>query len=650
TANTRRPMGPPGRALLVCGAAQFALLLLHDFGADAAGHALQVSPVNALMLQGPLYGAGLLVPAALWSAANWLWPRYKRGWNLIGTLVALTLMIISVLDFGMQRFRGERLSLNQFSAYGTGSVLNSDWLLPVLESRAAAGSILLVLLSSLVALVVVARRRPTDAQVDSRRAAIGFAALAMVLWLPPRFAYSHQRDMARPPQAVLLDELISTPKPLSPADEIAARAGLRQLLDRDGPKHWLSDSFPVWHAAVRSSSPSFGAARNNPPDIVFFVIESLRGRDVGWGFGARRGVDSPTPHLDSLAAQSVTLPHYIASGEPSPRGFITLLSGEWEHGNLFIIANRPNVALDAIPLRLKRAGYHSVALWGGNPSFDNQLTWARRWFNDVVYEHRGNRLFYFRTTPDGELMDTVIQRVAAHDRANAGQPLFLWIASNGTHTPFQLDSGAVIKNDVPPSTDRQRRYDLTLRNVDAQVARVIAYLRTRPRWRNTVIVVTGDHADRTSEPADARWRGMPTDAQVATAALIFGPPALIGRPRTLDFTASHVDILPTIRSWLGDTSATATMGRDLFDTSRVADRQAVSINSRGYRWDRGGFTLMVDSKDPSVFGAWRSFTGEEPKLVPLSETPFASDAPAQLHAAIQYWSSLIDRDRVMARK
>ena len=186
------------------------------------------------------------------------------------------------------------------------------------------------------------------------------------------------------------------------------------------------------------------------------------------------------------------------------------------------------MTLDALPLRLRRAGYHTVALWGGNPSFDNQLTWGRRWYDDVVFERRDNQLFYFRTTPDHALMDTVITRIDAHDRDRGKQPLFIYVSSNGTHTPFELEAGAAMPNDNPPSADRQRRYDLTLRNVDAQIARVIARLRARPRWKNTVVIIIGDHSDRTSEPADPRWRGMPTDAQVATAALIFGPPALIG--------------------------------------------------------------------------------------------------------------------------
>ena len=185
-----------------------------------------------------------------------------------------------------------------------------------------------------------------------------------------------------------------------------------------------------------------------------------------------------------------------------------------------------------------------------------------------------------------------------------------------------------------------------LRNADAQIGRVVARLRARPRWNNTVVIVVGDHADRTNEQGDARWRGMPTDALVATAAFIYGPRRLIGEPRTVLATTSHVDFLPTIMNWLGDTSAVATMGRDLFDTTGAATREVVSVNSRGYRIDRGGSTLMVDSRDPKIFGAWKSFTGESPVLVPLSETPFAADEPERLHLRIGYWTYLVDNNRV----
>jgi phosphoglycerol transferase MdoB-like AlkP superfamily enzyme len=419
---------------------------------------------------------------------------------------------------------------------------------------------------------------------------------------------------------------------------------IRAELDPSGTSRWVSGKYPLMRVPPSANTPS--PAADDAPDIIFFVVESLRGRDVGYGLFPRAPGKSVTPHLDSLAAESVVFPRYIASGEPSPRGFVTITTGEWEHRSGFIIANYPNLHIDAIPARLKEHGYHTMALWGGNPSFDNQLTFARRWYDERVFDMPENHLFYIATTPDRVLMDRLVERVRAHDRDAPGQPFFAYVASNGTHTPYTLEDSAAVRGDPVPSASRQRRYDLCLENVDAQIGRVVAYLRTRPRWKNTVIVVIGDHSDRTDEQVDARWRGMPVDPAVYTAALIHGPVRLVGAPRRDDITASHVDLLPTVLAWIGDRGTYSSAGQDLFAPIPESQRRAVSINSRGFRLDQGGYTLLVDSHDPAIHYAYRSFPRDEPQLVPLAQTPFAPDEPERLTKEIGYWSQLVEQDRI----
>jgi hypothetical protein len=84
----------------------------------------------------------------------------------------------------------------------------------------------------------------------------------------------------------------------------------------------------------------------------------------------------------------------------------------------------------------------------------------------------------------------------------------------------------------------------------------------------------------------------------------------------------------------------------LFAPIPESERSAVSINSRGYRLDRGGFTLLVDSHDAAIHYAYKSFPVGEPQLVPLGLTPFSADEPARLTAQIRYWSQLVEQDRV----
>ncbi len=640
---------PLTAAFTVAWASQVAGLLLYNFGTDVAGQPLQASPLNSLMLAVPYYSCWILLMAAAWLA---LWIVAKPARWLVtasGVAVAFALIALTQLDFGMQLFRGERFSFVHLRTYLSRSVLDADWMRPVAEHPRYLAMTTGVSIASCVALAVLlvarSRRRADDPpRTPTWRGVARCAIGGAMCYVPLMFAWYHQRDMVLPPEIVLARSVLFPVRALSPAEEAAERTLFRRELDPEGTSRWLSDEYPLMRAPARTNGPA--RAAGDAPDIIFFVVESLRGRDVGYGLFPRAPGQSVTPHLDSLAAESVVFPRYIASGEPSPRGFITISTGAWEHRSGFIVANYPNLQIDAIPARLKAHGYHTMALWGGNPSFDNQLTWARRWYDERVFDMPGNHLFYVETTPDRVLMDRVIERVRAHDSAAPGQPIFAYIASNGTHTPYTLEDSAAVREDSVPSTSRQRRYDLCLENVDAQIGRVIAYLKTRPRWKNTVIVVTGDHSDRTDEQIDARWRGMPVDPAVYTAALVRGPERLIGAPRRDDITASHVDLLPTVLSWIGDRGAYASPGQDMFSPIPESRRSAVSINSRGFRLDRGGFTLLVDSHDPAIHYAYRSFPAGEPQLVPLAQTPFAPDEPARLTAAIGYWSQLVEQDRV----
>lgn len=640
---------PLTAAFAVAWAGQMAGLLLFNFGTDVTGQPLQVSPLNSLMLAVPYYTCWILLLAAAWLA---LWRIAGRARWLVtasGVVFAYALVLLAQLDFGMQRLRGERFSLVHLRTYVSPNVADADWLRPIAEDPRYLATSVAILLAAWVGLTVMLvararRRRDEPLLAPTWRGAARCALGAALCYAPLMFAWYHQRDMVLPPEIVLARSVLFPVRALTPSAEVAARAELRHALDPTGTSRWLSDEYPLMREPA--SAAHAHAPAGDPPDIIFFVVESLRGRDVGYGLFPRAPGKSVTPHLDSLAAESVVFPRYIASGEPSPRGFITISTGEWEHRSGFIVANYPNLQIDAIPRRLRAHGYHTMALWGGNPSFDNQLTFARRWYDERVFDLPQNHLFYFSTTPDRLLMDRLIERIRAHDRDAPGQPFFAYVASNGTHTPYTLEDSAAVQGDSPPSSSRQRRYDLCLENVDAQIGRVVAYLRTRPRWRNTVIVVTGDHSDRTDEEMDPRWRGMPVDPAVYTAALIHGPARLVGAPRRDDITASHVDLFPTVLSWIGDRAAYSSPGQDLFAPIPDSLRRAVSINSRGFRLDQDGYTLLVDSHDASIFYAYRSFPRGAPQLVPLSRTPFAADEPRRLTAEIGYWSQLVEQNRV----
>ncbi|MBI1809750.1 MAG: sulfatase-like hydrolase/transferase, partial [Gemmatimonadetes bacterium] len=433
----RRAWHPLTAAFVATLLAQVAGLFAHYFGTDDGGHRVFSSPLNMLMIAVPLYVSWWFLIAAAFAVLWMAVPRLRAAVTATWLALAFALLWLVPADFAMQHFRGERLTLAQMRDYGLSALFNSDVAGPVLRHPWYPAVTLGIPLAALLLFAWLWRAaRGRLAHPPSWRGAGASVVIAAACYAPTMFAYYHQRDMAQPPEVDWALQLLPRAPAPAPAQEAASRSELRGFLDPRGTATWLSDSFPL----IRSGGGA-GAApvveRSDLPDIVVFVVESLRGRDVGYGLYPPAPGASPTPRLDALARESVVFPRYIANGEPTPRGFITINTGVWEHRSGFITADFPNLQLDALPNRLRKHGYHTIALWGANPSFDNELAWARRWYDEVDFELPGNGLFYFHTRPDTLVMDHLLQRLRAHDAAAPEQPVFAYVSTNGTHTPYQ---------------------------------------------------------------------------------------------------------------------------------------------------------------------------------------------------------------------
>ncbi|MEY2878685.1 MAG: hypothetical protein RLZZ15_1065, partial [Verrucomicrobiota bacterium] len=323
----------------------------------------------------------------------------------------------------------------------------------------------------------------------------------------------------------------------------------------------------------------------------------------------------------------------------------------WDHRSAFIISGSMATEFDALPLRLRRRGYATLGLWGADPSFDNQLFWAKKWFDRIRYPAPAGRLVIMRPLADDALMAQVIEEIAAHDRARPEQPLYAYIATAGTHEPYLLHG----ETRLPPAhvaavnaePDARARYRRVLQTLDAEIGRVLDFLATRPAARPHLVVVIGDHSDLAGDAVPPELRDMPHNASEWTGALLAGSRGLLGPvPRVETFPSSHADLAPTLLDLAGDRDPTIAMGANLLVDLPAAQRQAVSISGRGFRLDRDGWSLFVlrDAAD----GIWT-----KPAWTPLADlragvegSPFSLDDARRLRDGINTWSYLIEQDRV----
>jgi arylsulfatase A-like enzyme len=312
-----------------------------------------------------------------------------------------------------------------------------------------------------------------------------------------------------------------------------------------------------------------------------------------------------------------------------------------------------------MPARLKTQGYHRLAIWGGNVNMGNQFAWARQWYDEVDFDIPGNESGFYYNRGDAETFRVLQEHITRNDRAAPGRPQFIFVATAGTHGPFTTaqsvfsrpeDAAEAAPFRTNPDTDRAENYDNMLRLLDRQVGLLREFLATRPRARNTVLIVCGDHSVSVTERVEYAIRNFPTDGAVWTTAMVHGPERLVGAPRTVDFSASAADLMPTILALAGDHRPTAAMGADLFGPLPPEKRFAVAVREDGFRLDRNGWSLFVNAADPAEYFVHRSFEDRERTRVSDPGGPFTAQDARDLHAAMQAWSWFIEQDRVWSAR
>ena len=107
--------------------------------------------------------------------------------------------------------------------------------------------------------------------------------------------------------------------------------------------------------------------------------------------------------------------------------------------------------------------------------------------------------------------------------------------------------------------------------------------------------------------------------------------------------ASHVDMLPTVLRLVGDERPSAALGADLLGPPRNGVRTAFAIRSGGLRFDRDGYSTIVDARVPNVAFTRVPF----PQLLPPGSPPEnLSTSAARLISWVNDWSYLIEHNRV----
>ena len=307
------------------------------------------------------------------------------------------------------------------------------------------------------------------------------------------------------------------------------------------PGDFTRPDFPlVRHMPAKSP---FGLRR---PNVVLIIMESFTA-----AYLAPYGGDPEiAPEFNRVALKGMVFQRFFAGGGRSANGLFSMLAGIPDRaGRTILRSPQISIRLGGIGQLLVRKGYDTFFYHGGDLAFDNlDRVLPRLGFRESVgsteMEATGcctkKNVWGF---DDSETMAAFLRRM---DRAQ--RPFFGVVFTLNTHHPFAVPHEFPKKFTGRPQSDFLEAFHYS----DHVLGRFLAEASRKPFFRNTVFLITGDHAHHTGlDYLDDRMVPL----------LLYMPGRVPATVRS--DVASQLDILPTILALSGGDSDYAGMGRDL---------------------------------------------------------------------------------------
>ena len=286
------------------------------------------------------------------------------------------------------------------------------------------------------------------------------------------------------------------------------------------------------------------------PNVVLIVVDTLGAVHLPFhGYGK-----NTAPFLTELSSQNVIFENAFSASSwtaPSTASLLTSLY-PFQHGVVMGMAAtmRNKIELNRIPEKvktltevLKETGY---ATYGVAENIN---------INEKIGFTQGFDKFKRFTYTKFKMQD---QLVEWSDEIKSQKKYFLYIHYNDPHQPYHRRSPWYEKKENPKA-DLMARYDSEINYVDDKIREMYELF----DWKkNTLLVITADHGEEFWEH-DSQGHGGTLYSEVIHVPMIMQFPGEDRIQRRITANVTNLDILPTIRNYLGIESSETEEGVDL---------------------------------------------------------------------------------------
>lgn len=289
-------------------------------------------------------------------------------------------------------------------------------------------------------------------------------------------------------------------------------------------------------------------------NVVLITIDTLRADHVGcYGYKQVK-----TPNIDSLATEGARFDRAFAVVPVTLPSHATMLTGTYPmlSGMHDFSGNKLSPEQPTLASILRQAGYVTGAVVG-SAVLDSRFGLNQGF--DFYYDHFDFSRLDEANLDEMERPGNIVADVALDWLAKNGQKrFFLWMHLYDPHYPYR-----------PPEPYAREYadhlYDGEIAFADEQVGRLVRYLKDKGLYRNTLIVLSGDHGESLGEHGEKTHGFYIYNATMRVPLILRLPDST---PRTVADPVSLVDLMPTVLAALGMEVPSQVQGRSLLPAIR----------------------------------------------------------------------------------
>ena len=406
------------------------------------------------------------------------------------------------------------------------------------------------------------------------------------------------------------------------------------------PNYLSEEEMNTLFSPVHTPKNSLSSKKN----IVILIVESFGREYIGaynkWLEGGK--YKGYTPFVDSLINHSTTFLYSYCNGRKSIDGMPSILSGIPMFVEPFFLTPAAMNDVSSIAGELKDKGYYSAFFHGAENGSMGFQAYARTCGFDDYFgrtEYNADKRFGGDNDYDGmwAIWDEPFLQFFATKMSEFKQPFVSAVFTASSHHPYKVPEKY---KDVYP--EEGIVIHKCIRYTDNAIRQFFEKARREPWFENTLFVITSDHTNLSDH---AYYQ---TDLGGFCSPIIFFDPSGTLKPGMRNAIAQHIDIMPTVLSYLGYDKPYVAFGCDLLTT---ADDDTWAVNYQGgiYQYVKGDYLLQFDGERSKALYRFRTDLLLKQNLV-AKEPKVANAMELQLKAIIQSYMTRMNENKLTIKE